>query len=95
MSRSESGIGFSRTSTLQNDSALRFFKGTVVDRLGSHRAKGCLSVRMPGGATGESDSDLLVVVDQVNPAVTREMDAIAGQALLEHGAVLSAFPIVV
>jgi len=50
---------------------------------------------MPGGATGESDSDLLVVVDQVNPAVTREMDAIAGQALLEHGAVLSAFPIVV
>ena len=43
--------------------------------------------------TFDSDYDLLVVVDQVDSSVTNGIDAIAGQALLEHGAVLSAFPI--
>lgn len=92
--RTKSGIVFPMKSTVQNDPVLRFFKDAVMDRLGSHLRQVLLfGSRARGDATGESDYDLLVVVDQVTSAVTDGIDSIAGQALLEHGAVLSAFPI--
>ena len=81
-------------STVQNDPVLRFFKDAVADKLGEHLRQVLLfGSRARGDANADSDYDLLVVVDQVNSAVTDGIDAIAGQALLEHGAVLSAFPI--
>ena len=81
-------------STTQNDPVLRFFKDAVIDKLGHHLRQVLLfGSRARGDATAESDYDLLVVVDRVDSAVTNGIDAIAGQALLEHGAVLSAFPI--
>lgn len=65
-----------------------------MDRLGQHLRQVLLfGSRARGDATVHSDYDLLVVVDQVDSAITKGIDAIAGQALLEHGAVLSAFPI--
>jgi len=81
-------------STLQNDPVLRFFKVAIMERLGSHLRQVMLfGARARGDATAESDYDLLVVVDQVNSSVTRCIDEIAGQALIEHRSVLSAFPI--
>ena len=81
-------------STTQNDPVLRFFKYAVIDKLGHHLRQVLLfGSRARGDATAESDYDLLVVVDRVDSAVTNGIDAIAGQALLEHGAVLSAFTI--
>jgi predicted nucleotidyltransferase len=81
-------------STSQNDPVLRFVKGAVADRLGGHLRQVLLfGSRARGDATAESDYDLLVVVDQVDSDVIQGIDAIAGQALLEHGAVVSAFPI--
>ena len=81
-------------STVQNDPVLRFFRDAVADKLGEHLRQVLLfGSRTRGDANAESDYDLLVVVDQVNAAVTDGIDAIAGQAPLEHGAVLSAFPI--
>lgn len=81
-------------STTQNDPVLRFVKNAVARRLGGHLRQVLLfGSRARGDATAESDYDLLVVVDQVDSDVTQGIDAIAGQALLEHGAVVSAFPI--
>jgi len=81
-------------STTQNDPVLRFFKDAVMARLGVHLRQVLLfGSRARGDATSESDHDLLVVVDRVDSSVMNGIDAIAGQALLEHGAVLSAFPI--
>jgi uncharacterized protein len=81
-------------STLQNDPVLRFFKEAVVARLGSHLRQILLfGSRARGDAAADSDYDLLVVVDKVDTTVTRGIDAIAGQALLEYGAALAAFPI--
>lgn len=81
-------------STIQNDPVLRFFKEAIMARLGNHLRQVMLfGSRARGDATAESDYDLLVVVDQLDSSVTRWIDAIAGQALIEHGAVLSAFPI--
>jgi uncharacterized protein len=81
-------------STTQNDAVLRFFKDAVVEKLGAHLRQVLLfGSRARGDATAESDYDLLVVVDEVDSIVTDGIDAIAGQALLEHGAVLSAFPV--
>ncbi len=92
--RSDSGISLPVKSTTQNDPVLRFFKEAVVGKLGGHLRQVLLfGSRARGDATAGSDYDLLVVVDQVNSTVTNGIDAIAGQALLEHGAVLSAFPI--
>ena len=80
--------------TTQNDPVLRFFKNAVMDKLGPHLRQVLLfGSRARGDATAGSDYDLLVVVDQVNSTVTNGIDAIAGEALLEHGALLSAFPI--
>lgn len=80
--------------TTQNDPVLRFFKDAVTDKLGPHLRQVLLfGSRARGDATAGSDYDLLVVVDQVDHTVTNGIDAIAGQALLEHGAVLSAFPV--
>jgi predicted nucleotidyltransferase len=81
-------------STIQNDPVLRFFKDAVMDKLGSRLRQVVLfGSRARGDATAESDYDLLVVMDQVDSTVTTEIDEIVGQALLEYGAVLSAFPI--
>ena len=81
-------------STLQNDPVLRFFKDAVSDKLG-HRLRQVVlfGSRARGDATDESDYDLLVVMDKVDSTVTNQIDEIVGQALLEYGAVLSAFPI--
>ncbi|HAS82008.1 MAG TPA: nucleotidyltransferase domain-containing protein [Verrucomicrobia bacterium] len=81
-------------STIQNDPVLRFFKDSIMARLGGHLRQVMLfGSRARGDATAESDYDLLVVVDQIDSSVTQSIDTIAGQALIEHGAVLSAFPI--
>ena len=81
-------------STIQNDPVLRFFKEAVMNKLGGHLRQVLLfGSRARGDATATSDYDLLVIVDQVDSTVTNGIDAIAGQALVEHGAVLSAFPI--
>jgi uncharacterized protein len=83
-------------STVQNDPVLRFFKDAIMARLGCHLHQIMLfGSRARGDATDESDYDLLVVVDQIDSAVTQSIDTIAGEALLAHGAVLSAFPITV
>jgi uncharacterized protein len=90
----EQGIMGLMTSTIQNDPVLRFFKNAIVEKLGGHLRQVLLfGSRARGDATAESDYDLLVVVDHVNSTVTNGIDTIAGQALLEHRAVLSAFPI--
>ncbi len=63
-------------------------------RLGNHLRQVMLfGSRARGDATAVSDYDLLVVVDKVNSDVTKGIDEIAGQALVEHRCVLSAFPI--
>ena len=81
-------------STVQNDPVLRFFKASVKRALGTHLRQVLLfGSRARGDATSESDYDLLVVVDKVDRNVVRGIDAVAGKALLDHGAVLSAFPI--
>lgn len=49
--------------------------------------------RARGDATEDSDYDLLVVADEMDRNVARQLDEIAGKALLDHGAVVSAFPI--
>ncbi len=78
----------------KNDPILRFLKDALVGRLGGHLRQVLLfGSRARGDATDDSDYDLLVVVDKVDSSVTNGIDAIAGQALMEHGAVLSAFPI--
>ena len=41
---------------------------------------------------GKFDFLFLVVVDKVNAAIVRGIDDIAGRALVDHGAVISAFP---
>ena len=65
-----------------------------MNKLGGHLRQVLLfGSRARGDATATSDYDLLVIVDQVDSTVTNGIDAIAGQALVEHGAVLSAFPI--
>ncbi len=80
--------------TLTNDPVLRFFKDAVADALGDHLRQVLLfGSRARGTANADSDYDLLVVVDHVNSSVTNGIDAITGQALLEHGAVLSAFTV--
>lgn len=81
-------------STTQNDPVLRFFKNAVTGALGNHLREVLLfGSRARGDATAESDYDLLVVVDKVDPSIVRGIDDIAGRALLDHGAVVSAFPI--
>ena len=81
-------------STIQSDPVLRFFKAEVVGSLGNHLREVLLfGSRARGDATAESDYDLLVVVDKVDAAVVRGIDDIAGRALLDYGAVVSAFPI--
>jgi uncharacterized protein len=81
-------------SSIQSDPVLTFFKEAVMARLGKHLRQVLLfGSRARGDATAESDYDLLVVVDQVDSSITKWIDAIAGQVLIEHGAVLSAFPI--
>ena len=89
-----SGLIAGMKSTLQNDPVLRFFKDAIVARLGHHLHQVTLfGSRARGDATEESDYDLLVVVDRIDSSVTKWIDAIAGQVLVEYGAVLSAFPI--
>lgn len=81
-------------SSPEKDPVLRFFKDAVVEKLGDHLRQMLLfGSRARGDATPGADYDLLVVVDEVDSFVTEGLDAIAGQALLEHGAVLSAFPV--
>ena len=81
-------------STLQNDPVLRFFKEAVTHKLGDRLRQVLLfGSRARGDATNESDYDLLVVMDEVDSTTTNQIDEIVGQALLEYGAVLSAFPI--
>jgi len=81
-------------STVQNDPVLRFFKASVSRALGAHLRQVLLfGSRARGDATAESDYDLLVVVDKVDQNVVRGIDEVAGKALLDHGAVVSAFPI--
>ena len=81
-------------STIENDPVLRFFKEAIVARLGNHLHHVTLfGSRARGDATDESDYDLLVVVDRVDASVTKWIDAIAGLALVEYGAVLSVFPV--
>ncbi len=73
---------------------MRDFTTSVRRILGSHLKELVLfGSRARGDETAQSDYDLLVVVDQVNEGVNRGIDEIAGQALLDHGAVLSAFSI--
>jgi predicted nucleotidyltransferase len=80
--------------TVEHDPVLRFFKVSAVRVLGSHLRQILLfGSRARGDATTESDYDLLVVVDKVNQDVVRGIDDIAGKALLDHGVVVSAFPI--
>ena len=80
--------------TIQNDPVLRFFKEAIMERLGNHLRQVMLfGSRARGDATDESDYDLLVVVDQIDASITKGIDAIAGQALVQYGAVMSAFPI--
>ncbi len=78
----------------QDDPVLRDFKASARRVLGSHlRELVLFGSRARGDETAQSDYDLLVVVDQVDEGVNRGIDEIAGQALLDHGAVLSAFSI--
>jgi hypothetical protein len=80
--------------SIQNDPVLRFFKVAIMERLGNHLRQALLfGSRARGDAAPLSDYDLLVTVDQIDSSVTKWIDAIAGQALIEYGAVLSAFPI--
>lgn len=79
---------------IQSDPVLRFFAGAVRGAVGSHLKEIILfGSRARGDASVESDYDLLVVVDRVDPAIVHGIDEIAGEALLKHRAVISAFPI--
>jgi uncharacterized protein len=80
--------------TMRTDPVLRFFKDAVAGVLGSHLRQIVLfGSRARGDAKAGSDYDLLVVVDKVNSQVVNGIDDIAGKALVDHGAVVSAFPI--
>ncbi|MBN1672528.1 MAG: nucleotidyltransferase domain-containing protein [Kiritimatiellae bacterium] len=81
-------------STIRNDPVLRYFKAALARALGARLKQVLLfGSRARGDATVESDYDLLVVVDKVDSDLLRGIDDITGQTLLEHGAVVSAFPV--
>lgn len=78
----------------QNDRVLRFFKDAATRALGSHLRQVVLfGSRARGDGAADSDYDLLVVVDKVDTEVVRSIDEIAGQALVELGAVIATIPI--
>jgi predicted nucleotidyltransferase len=81
-------------STIQNDPVLMFLKTSVSRALGVRLRQILLfGSRARGDATAQSDYDMLVVVDKVDRDVIHGIDEVAGRALLDHGVVLSAFPI--
>lgn len=80
--------------TPNTDPVLSFFKEAIAGVLGSHlRQLVLFGSRARGDAGAGSDYDLLVVVDKVDAQVVSGIDDIAGKALVDHGAVVSAFPI--
>jgi predicted nucleotidyltransferase len=82
------------TPAAQNDPVLRYFKTAVAGALGKHLREIVLfGYRARGDAKAGSDYDLLVVVDKVSPQLVDDIDDIAGEALVHHGAVISAIPI--
>ena len=83
-----------RQAAPESDSVVRFFSKAVRRVLGSRLRQIVLfGSRARGDARPDSDYDLLVVVDRVDKGVTHDIDEIAGQVLLDYGAVLSAFSI--
>lgn len=79
---------------IQSDPVLRFFKNAVRGAVGSRLKEIILfGSRARGDSANESDYDLLVIVDKVEPDIVHGIDEIAGEALLKHRAVISAFPI--
>jgi predicted nucleotidyltransferase len=78
----------------RTDPVLHFFKEAVTGALGSNLRQIVLfGSRARGDAKAGSDYDLLVVVDKVSPQTVDDLDDIAGKALVDHGVVVSAFPI--
>lgn len=78
--------------SVKQDPVVDFFVTSVRRTLGSHLKQVLLfGSRARGNATPASDYDLLVVVDKVNRHIVDGIDQISGKALLDHGAVVSAF----
>lgn len=79
---------------LQRDPVLRFFATAVRRAVGSRLKEMILfGSRARGDAIAESDYDLLVIMDRVDPDIVNGIDRISGEALLKYSAVISAFPI--
>lgn len=92
--RHASNILFAMRSTAENDVVLRFLRDSLTRALGNRVRQVLLfGSRARGDATPDSDYDLLVVMDKVDQDVVREIDDMAGRALLDYGVVVSAFPI--
>ncbi|MFH0908207.1 MAG: nucleotidyltransferase domain-containing protein [bacterium] len=74
--------------------ALNFFREALRQRLGPNLLRMLLfGSRARGDADEQSDYDLLIIVKSVGETVDRAIDETAGQALLDYGAVFSAFPV--
>jgi predicted nucleotidyltransferase len=79
---------------LQSDQALICFVRSIRELLGPRLKRLVLfGSRSRGEASGDSDYDVLVVVDTATNDITRAIDEVAGDLILRFGAVFSTFPI--
>lgn len=75
------------------DERIRLFVRLLRERLGDRLIRVILfGSRAREDAREDSDYDCLVVVREITPDVKDAVDDVAGEALLQTGAVISAFP---
>lgn len=78
----------------QDDQLLKTLNRTLKRRLGDHLKTVILfGSRARGDHEPDSDYDLLIVVDAIDPAILDSLDRIAGDFLLEKGVLFSLIPI--
>ncbi|MDO9542097.1 MAG: nucleotidyltransferase domain-containing protein [Kiritimatiellia bacterium] len=77
-----------------SDERIELFARSIKERLGDRLVRVVLfGSRARGDARDDSDYDCLIVIREITREVKDVIDEAAGEALLQTGAVISAFPI--